>query len=230
LKKLPELDSEEAAKVLPTGSDTLSPSLGWGPALAYIVLDAMSESNPLTALALFDRLRLREPLARAFSGGGDVQEDGWRAAARLRLAFRIQTMPPDKPAKDTESFAGLPGEFWKDEDARWLLNLHEVAGESYFNKELHEQMLWWTELPRLLGLADTEGEPQKAAKKGSAKKAVQNSRETVSLLTIQEKIKDASEEAEEAGFRLSKKKGPAPTAEEPASTDESTQEKGALAK
>ncbi|MGC2400294.1 MAG: alpha-amylase family glycosyl hydrolase [Acidobacteriaceae bacterium] len=219
LKDLPELESKEASLVLPSIDSSLSPGLSWGPALAYIVLNAMAGSTPSMALGLFDRLRLREPLARAFSGG-DPQQDGWRAAARVRLAFLIQTLTPTKATKAAETFAGLPSELWGDSDARWLLGVHEAAGEFYFNKESHQQMLWWAQLPALLALADREV----TTKKGTAKKTGG----TGSLLAIQEKIEGASEAAEEAGFRLGKKKEVPVT--ELNTAAESTQEKGALAK
>ena len=90
--------------MLPSNSSALHPGVVWGPVLAYVVLQGIAQSlgakeTEATALALFDRLRLREPLARAFSGGGEITEDGWRAAARVRLAFLGQTLIPAKPAK-----------------------------------------------------------------------------------------------------------------------------------
>ena len=146
--------------MLPSSSSELHPGVVWGPVLAYVVLQGIAQSlgakeTEATALALFDRLRLREPLARAFSGGGEITEDGWRAAARVRLAFLGQTLTPAKSAKAgaEETFAGLPRGIWDDGDARWLLKVNEAGGEWYFNKELHQQILWWTQLPDLLQLA-----------------------------------------------------------------------------
>ena len=142
--------SREAKMVLPSSDPELHPGAIWGPVLAYCVLHGMAETvggkdAASTALALFDRLRLREPLARAFSFG-EINEDGWRAAARVRLVFLNQTLSPKEP------FAGLPPALWEDGDARWLLKVHEAAGEWYFNKELHQQILWWVQLPELLRL------------------------------------------------------------------------------
>ena len=80
-----------------------TPSAIWGPVLGVLLSSqGMAEAiggkdTAATALALFDRLRLREPLARAFSGGGEITEDGWRAAARVRLAFLVQTLCPPSP-------------------------------------------------------------------------------------------------------------------------------------
>ncbi len=43
-----------------------------------------------------------------FAGGGDISEDGWRAAARVRLAFLLQTLLPAKLVKAAaeDAFAG----------------------------------------------------------------------------------------------------------------------------
>ena len=44
----------------------------------------------------------------------------------------------------------LPEALWQDGDLRWLIGLHEHEGTLYFNKESHEQLLWWSALPDLL--------------------------------------------------------------------------------
>jgi hypothetical protein len=195
---------------LPSTESPLHPSAIWGPVLGYTVLEGMAESiggkeTAATALALFDRLRLREPMARAFSGGGEITEDGWRAAARVRLAFLYQTLIPVKTVKTVpdEAFAGFPRAFWDDGDARWLLKVHDAAGEWYFNKELHQQILWWVQLPDLLQLAlPAEALPAAAAKKTRPPAT----HLTPSIENITQRVQDACEEAEEAGFRIGKKK------------------------
>jgi hypothetical protein len=194
--------------------------------LAYVVIDGMAaaigaKDSAATALALFDRLRLREPMARAFSGGGEISEDGWRAAARVRLAFLYQTLIPAKPAKAgaEEVFAGLPRGLWDDGDARWLLKVHESGGEWYFNKELHQQILWWTQLPELLRLA---APAEKSPAAGGKKARQPDSRATSSVEAIEQRVEEACEQAEEAGFRVGKRKE---IAVKPAK-----REKGALAK
>ncbi len=155
----PESGRAKRGWYCPAAIPSCMPGAIWGPVLAYCVLQGMAEAvgekdTAATALALFDRLRLREPLARAFSFG-EISEDGWRAAARVRLSLLFQTWMSAKPAKaaEEEAFAGFPRAFWEDGDARWLLKVHEAAGEWYFNKELHQQILWWTQLPDLLRLA-----------------------------------------------------------------------------
>jgi glycosidase len=198
LAALPAIESEfstawssEAKLVLPSSSPRLSPSEIWGPALAFCVLQSVAESvgskdTAASALELFDRLRLRESLARAFSVGGEVTEDGWRAASRVRVAFLCQSLP-----SSPTDFAGFSRGLWEDGDARWLIKLHEVTGEWYFNKELHQQLVWWTQLPDLLQLA---APVEKKTRVGRSIKAIERA------------IEEALEEAEEAGFRLAKKK------------------------
>jgi hypothetical protein len=178
--------SREARLVLPSIKLPLHPNEIWGPVLAACVLQGVAETiSPkevgATALALFERLRLREPLARAFSLGGEISEDGWRAAARVRLIFLVQSLTAAKPAKAPaeEVFAGFPRSFWYDGDARWLMRVHDAGGKEYFNKELHQQILWWTYLPLLL-----QPDSPKAA--------------------IERQVQEAGEQAEEAGYRLAK--------------------------
>jgi hypothetical protein len=218
--------SHEAKTVLPSGDPPLHPSVIWGPALGYAVLAGMVEAvagtdTAATALALFDRLRLRHAFARAFSVGDQITEDGWRAAARIRLAFLYQTLIPAKPVKGAaqEPFAGLPREFWEDGNARWLLSVNESAGNWYFNKELHQQILWWTQLPDLLRLTAPAGAEPAIADKKTRQPAA---RATPSIKTIEQKLLDAFEQAEGAGFRIPKREEPAP---KPAK-----REKSALAK
>jgi hypothetical protein len=233
VKELPRVESEfsepwphEAKMVLPSEDPPLHPSVIWGPALGYAVVAGMSEAAgrtdaAATALALFDRLRLRHAFARAFSVGDQITEDGWRAAARIRLAFVYQTLITAKPLKGAaeEAFAGFPRQFWEDADARWLLSVNESAGEWYFNKELQQQILWWTQLPDLLRLTAPAGADPGIADKKTRKPVVPS---TPSIPVIEQKLQDAFEQADEAGFRIPKKEEPAP---KPAK-----REKSALAK
>ncbi|HEV2215830.1 MAG TPA: alpha-amylase family glycosyl hydrolase [Terracidiphilus sp.] len=79
-----------ARRVLPSPSPQLTATAMWGPVLACSVLQLLAGSaDPLNphraALDLFDRLRLREPLAHAFQALGFEGEAGWRAAARIKV-------------------------------------------------------------------------------------------------------------------------------------------------
>jgi glycosidase len=204
--------SREARMILPSTSSELHSSVVLGPALGAALLQGLAEAiggkdTATTALGLFDRLRLREAFARGLAGGGEPTQDGWRAAARIRLAFLVQTLVSAKKAQE-DGFAGLPAEFWKDGDARWLLQVNESDGEEYFNKELHEQMLWWVQLPALLELAAQAPVPEPVVAGPATGKKPRRSptRSVVSTETIDEKVKLATRQAEEAGFRLAKKK------------------------
>jgi glycosidase len=230
--------SREAKMVLPSRTPELHASAIWGPVLAYCVLGGLAESiggeePAATALALFDRLRLRAPLARAFTIAGGNSEDGWRAAARVRLAFLLPTLVAAKPVKADE-FAGFPYSFWDDDDARWLLHVHQVSGEWYFNKELHQQLLWWGQLPDLLALdapapvKETTAGTQSAgaavpSRTATAKTARQPaSRRLQSIESIEQRVQEACEQTEETGYRIRKRRDT--TAKPP------KLEKGALAK
>jgi hypothetical protein len=79
-----------ARGVLPSSSPQLSAAAVWGPVLGWCALELLAESidaeNPeRVALDLFDRLRLREPFAKAFAALGFEGEEGWRAAARVKV-------------------------------------------------------------------------------------------------------------------------------------------------
>jgi hypothetical protein len=97
--------------------------------------------------------------------------------------------------------------------------VNESGGEWYFNKELHEQFLWWAQLPDLLRIAAPAEAPPATAEKKPRPAA---SRSTQSIKTIEQRVQDAIEQAEEAGFRVGKK---TEAAAKPAK-----REKGALAK
>jgi glycosidase len=79
-----------ARRVLPSPSPQFTATAMWGPVLGWCVLDLLAESidaqNPeRVALDLFDRLRLREPFAKAFGALGFEGEEGWRVAARIKV-------------------------------------------------------------------------------------------------------------------------------------------------
>jgi glycosidase len=219
--------TEEARLVLPSTDPKIHTSQIWGPVLAYAILDGMAQvmgGGKETAVELFDRLRLREPLARAFSAG-ELSEDGWRAAARVRLAFLGQPAALPKAAKAAvaDTFAGLARAIWDDDDARWLLALHEAGGLKYFNKELHLQMLWWLQLPELLAIempaemvtvsspanAGTLSTVPAVASLAPAKKKTVQPDGLESPKTIGQTVRTGSEQAEAAGYVFEEKAAPA---------------------
>ncbi len=81
-----------ARRVLPSPSPQHTATAMWGPVLGWCALELLAESidaeRPAhAALDLFDRLRLREPFAQAFQALGDEGEEGWRAAARIKVVL-----------------------------------------------------------------------------------------------------------------------------------------------
>ena len=82
-----------ARRVLPCASPQFTATAMWGPVLAWCALEELaeyvagSETQRAAEIAvdLFDRLRLREPLARAFESLGLEGEEAWRGAARVKV-------------------------------------------------------------------------------------------------------------------------------------------------
>jgi len=111
-----------ARRVLPSPSPQFTATAMWGPLLGWCVLELLAESidagNPeKLALDLFDRLRLREPFARAFTALGFDGQEGWRVAARIKVVLlseagvgKPKTAPATehKPSSATASGAGIP--------------------------------------------------------------------------------------------------------------------------
>ena len=160
----PEPWPHTARNVLPSQSPHLTATAVWGPVLAWSVLQVLAESVSPTnadrvALDLFDRLRLREPLARAFEALGFGAEESWRVAARIKVALLIEagvfTQPAvmGKPQAPQSQLPILSSAFWQDADVRWLTGAHKTEDQSYFVKESYEELLWWLQLPALCRLA-----------------------------------------------------------------------------
>jgi glycosidase len=87
-----------ARRILPSPSPQLTATEMWGPVLAWCLLQwlagsvnhAQPEHTALdlpaqTALDVFDRLRLREPMGHAFTAHGFKGEEAWRVAARIKV-------------------------------------------------------------------------------------------------------------------------------------------------
>jgi glycosidase len=84
-----------ARRVLPSANPQIPATALWGPVLAWVVLQvvakAIDSTHPeRTAVDVFDRLRLREPLAQAFHALGLEGEAGWRAAARVKALLLVE--------------------------------------------------------------------------------------------------------------------------------------------
>jgi glycosidase len=105
-----------ARRVLPSTSPQLTATAMWGPVLAWCALELLSTSIDSAqpdriALDLFDRLRLRAPLAHAFAALGFEGEEAWRVAARIKVLLLIRagvgTPQPQTPIAAEP--AGAPG-------------------------------------------------------------------------------------------------------------------------
>ena len=150
----------EARAVLPTVSSPPVDTAGiWNTILAWCALEALGywqdpEEPSRAATALFDRLRLRDPMAEAFAATGLAAEERWRAAARVRAASAhavwISAAAP-KPARPSIA----PFSWLHDPDVAWLAGVHEHEGTRYLVKEPFERLLWWMALRRLLAIAET---------------------------------------------------------------------------
>jgi len=189
----PELWPAAARRVLPSLSPQLVATEMWGPVIAWSVLALLAESIDAVhperaALDLFDRLRLREPLARAFESLGFGSEESWRVAARIKVALLVgaKVFEPRVSAPPAEGLT-IPifsPALWQDADVRWLTGAHEAEGHTYFVKESYDELLWWLQIPALCSLA-TEAVPARSA-----------------IQEIDRRVREAAKLAESAGYRL----------------------------
>ena len=95
--RIPAIEAQFAApwavaarRVLPSSSPQFAAAAMWGPIFGWCVLELLAKSvdadnQERVALDIFDRLRLREPFAQAFAALGFEAEEGWRAAARIKV-------------------------------------------------------------------------------------------------------------------------------------------------
>jgi glycosidase len=179
-------------RMLPSPSPQFTATEMWGPVLAWCSLQLLAEwidreQPERTALDLFDRLRLREPLARIFAALGFEGEEAWRVAARIKVLLLVsagigkaqETAPAAKaeiaatetPAKQVaapgassvlDEKVALAPALWLDPDVRWLCGVHEAEGHIYLIRERYEELLWWLLMPSLLRLA-SESAPSRLA-------------------------------------------------------------------
>jgi glycosidase len=185
----PELWTDAARRMLPSASSQATAVEMWGPVLAWCALQSLASfvdpARPArAALDLFDRLRLRAPLAHAFAALGLEGEESWRAAARIKVlllaesgigddgkesASATQKTTAEAPKKKKTSVAKQPESkraalasiLWLDPDVRWLCGVHESEGALYLVHERYEELLWWLLLPSLLRLS-AEAIPKQA--------------------------------------------------------------------
>jgi hypothetical protein len=205
-----------ARRVLPCASPKFTATAMWGPMLAWCGLESLAQfvaddgagRRAEIALDLFDRLRLREPLGRAFETLGLEGEEAWRGAARIKvllLARAAKKAATDeakadvtkhatdgspqeaapKPAKELSGEEGLlPRALWRDPDVQWLTGVHEAEGHHYVIREAYEELLWWLEMPALLTLGAQPSVSSEATER------------------IAKTVADAMKAMEEAGYRV----------------------------
>ena len=97
-----------ARHVLPSPSPRDTATALWGPVFGWCVIDCLASivdpGNPhQAALAIFDRLRLREPLAHAFHKLGIEGEESWRATARIKVLLLAQADAPRSTSTTSSS-------------------------------------------------------------------------------------------------------------------------------
>jgi hypothetical protein len=208
--KVPQLEDAfahrwpaDARVVLPSRSPKVNAMLIWAPVAAWCLTEALVKAYPeRNGAEIFDRLYLRPAMAESFRPLGLDGEDAYRAAARVRILLA------DESAATGEDAALR----WADPDVVWLTGLHEADGVRWFNKEAHEQLLWWSRLPELIALA---------AKKPAAKTAPSLAG---AVASIGEKVTGAAAAAKKAGYRLDRLPGLA--SGEKAAVDEAASESG----
>jgi hypothetical protein len=188
----------EARIVLPSYSPQTTAVTVWAPVVAWCLLRAFWDALPRNrnAAEAFDRLYLRSALADAFNPLGIEGDAAYRAAARVRLLI----------AKTTEADIAAHPLDWNDPDIVWLTGLHEASSHRYFNKEAHEQLLWWSCLPQLIAALE-KGLSMKSAGARTALRALEVEAET------------ATAAARKAGYRLDEMLNPAaPDGSQPVGT------------
>src|SRR5579859_8109320 len=169
---------EEARAVLPVGEVPHQKAIAiWSMMLAWCAVDALGHlQNPTehesASARLFDALRLRDPLGAAFAAAGLVDDERWRAAARLRASFAHS------------SLVIAPFNWLHDPDVAWVVGIHKYEDVSYLVKEQFERLLWWMNLRALLEIAAVQ--PPDVEK----------------LLTVQKQIKVRMLAAQDAGYRV----------------------------
>jgi hypothetical protein len=200
--------------MLPSPSPQVTATEMWGPVLAWCALQLLAEGvdkehTETAALDIFDRLRLRAPLAHALAALGFEGEEAWRVAARIKVLLLANAgigkeqevgpaakAQPDamesrttqtaslKASKAHDEKLALAPALWLDPDVRWLCGVHEAEGHIYLIREQYEGLLWWLLMPSLLRLAG-EAAPSRVA-----------------VAELSETVAAALASAEAAGYRI----------------------------
>ncbi|MDR3792841.1 MAG: alpha-amylase family glycosyl hydrolase [Terracidiphilus sp.] len=141
-----------ARRMLPSRSPQLAATAVWGPIFGWCVLISLAEAvdaaDPdAAALDLFDRLRLREPFAEAFTALGFEGEDAWRVAARIKVLLLSDAdleipeleptteASPDQPHFPDETFECVEPE----PDVPEIINIEALERELGLDREPYEE-------------------------------------------------------------------------------------------
>jgi glycosidase len=185
-----------ARRILPSPSPLTASTALWGPVLAWCILQTLAEfiarqKPEAESLILFDRLRLREPFAKAFQALGMEGDEAWRAAARIKILLLVQTQDENPEAESPI----VPHDLWHDPDFRWLVGVHASEGHEYIVREPYEELLWFLQLPGLLSLT------------------TQPACSLILPKTVVQKVESNLMALEDAGYRLDKLIAPEPIIE-----------------
>jgi hypothetical protein len=112
---------------------------------------------------------------RSFAGNAASFEPAAESAAAPKTPAAVVSKP---------IVAGLSRTLWSDPDVRWLTGVHDAGDHTYFVCEPYEELLWWLQMPALLGIA-SEPSPDRAQ-----------------LRALSERVTAASAEADKAEYRL----------------------------
>ncbi|MEI9970228.1 MAG: hypothetical protein WDM87_17040 [Terracidiphilus sp.] len=203
-----------ARRMLPSPSPQATATEMWGPVLAWCALQLLAEGvdkdhAESAALDIFDRLRLRAPLAHVLAALGFEGEEAWRVAARIKVLLlasagigkvqgegsvaeaksdamesRAAQTASLEPSKAHDEKLALAPALWLDPDVRWLCGVHDAEGHAYLIREQYEELLWWLLMPSLLRLAG-EAAPIRVA-----------------VAELSETVAAALASAEAAGYRI----------------------------
>jgi hypothetical protein len=161
LKEVEEHFSEpwpkEACAVLPSVNNEPGQTGTWAMLVAWAAIEALGNLHTpgapnRPAEMLFERLRLRNPIATALQSYGVTGEDRWRGAALVRANFAHAAWSP----KPDSSIAPAGLSWLHDAEVAWLIGVHEHEGVRYLVREPFERLMWWMALPSLLEIAGAD--------------------------------------------------------------------------
>ncbi len=127
--------------VIPVAAE--NPEAAWSAILSWSALEAMGAllkpaHTDVSAVQVFDDLRLRSTMADSFASCGLEGEETWRAAARIRASFA-------HASRSSAPYSWIP-----DPDVAWVIGVHQHEGATFVNQEQFEKLLWWMALRDLL--------------------------------------------------------------------------------